>query len=77
MLAEDWVRFATDVAPEVEWECVEDGLGHLILIASRSEPRERPVHLAMSIGQPRNSLVAESAEAIRALADDVKVLRAA
>ncbi len=75
--AADWLRLAEDVAPEVEWDCVEDAFGNLVLIGSGTGPSGVVVHLAMPIGQPRSAPVAETAGAIRALAEDVKARRAA
>ncbi len=77
MECESWLRFAEDVAPEVAWDCADDGLGNVVLIASRRAPNGRAIHLMMLVHEPQLGPVPEAAEAIRALAEDVKSEHAA
>ncbi len=77
MDCERWLRFAEGVAPDVAWDCADDGLGNVVLIASRHTPNGRGVHLMMPVREPRNGPVPETAEAIRALAEDLLAEQAA
>ncbi len=74
---EDWLRLAEDVAPEVAWDVAEDGLGNCVLIASGRRPSGQAVHLSLLVGDPQNAQLPESADAVRALAEDVKAQLAA